>query len=110
MKLFKLVLLVALMITVSTQCIVAQSMTTKYKPLKVNEGRKLISLKQSMLHDVYLAKLVKYFDIKQYDVAGNMLLDGLLIWLLIRNFLVKKKRKFVLSKGRSHWVHFGDYL
>jgi len=101
MKLFKLVLLVALMVTVSTQCIVAQSMTTKYKPLKVNEGRKLISLKQAMLHDVHLAKLVKYFDIKQYDVSGKYVTGWSFDMAAYKKLSSKEKKKIRSVKGKN---------
>lgn len=73
MKLYKIVLAVVLMISISTQFTVAKSsvITKKYNPLKANAGRKLMSLKKAMLSDVHLTKPVKYFDIKQYDVSGK---------------------------------------
>jgi hypothetical protein len=73
MKLFKVVLLALLVGSVSTEVTCAKSNTLtqkqleRYKPLKANEGRKLMSLTKAKLKDVHLAKHVKYFDIKQYD-------------------------------------------
>ncbi len=73
MKIFKIVLLVLLIISVSTKVTFAKSNTLtqkqlkRYKPLKVNEGKALKSLKTAKLSDVHLAKPVKYFDIKRYD-------------------------------------------
>ena len=73
MKLFKTMLLALLMISITVGIVFAGSnaLTQKqlkhFKPLKVNEGRKLKSLGTSMLNDVHLATTVKYFDIKQYD-------------------------------------------
>ena len=77
MKLFKLVLLMFLVLSVGIEVLSASSQALskealkKYKPLKENEGRKLKSLQSAMLSDVHLAKRVKYFDIKQYDVDGK---------------------------------------
>lgn len=61
------------MLSASTQFTAAKSsiVTNEYKPLKVNTGRKLMSLKKAMLSDVHLAKPVKYFDIKRYDAFGK---------------------------------------
>jgi len=73
----KIVLLASIVMSVSIVVSSAWSHTLskeelkKYKPLKENEGRKLQSLKSAMLSDVHLAKPVKYFDIKQYDVSGK---------------------------------------
>ena len=63
----------ALAISINMQYTYAKSgnLSQRYKPLKVNEGRKLTSLKQAMLKDVHLAKSVKYFDIKQYDSSAK---------------------------------------
>ena len=77
MKLFKMMLQVSLMIVANIVVISAGSHTIgkkqwqQYKPLKVNEGRKPISLKLAKLSDTNLAKTVKYFDIKQYDISGK---------------------------------------
>jgi hypothetical protein len=43
----------------------------EYKPLKKDKGRKLKLLETAMLSDVHLAKPVKYFDIKRYDIQGK---------------------------------------
>jgi len=69
----KTILVMALAISVNMQYTYAKSgnLSQRYKPLKVNEGRKLTSLKKAMLKDVHLAKSVKYFDIKQYDASGK---------------------------------------
>ncbi len=68
-------LLVLFLISVSTELIFAKSGTLtqkqlkRYKPLKANEGRKLKSLATAKLSDVHLAKPVKYFDIKSYEIV-----------------------------------------
>jgi len=41
------------------------------KPLKKNEGRVLMSLSKAKLKDVHLAKPVKYFDIKSYEITSG---------------------------------------
>ena len=51
--------------------ILTQKGLRHYTPLKANEGSKPASLKLAKLSDVHLAKAVKYFDIKQYDVSGK---------------------------------------
>ena len=72
MKIFKIVLMVLLTISVSTKVTFAKTSTLtqkqlkRYKPLKVNEGKKLKYLVTAKLNDVHLAKPVKYFDIKYY--------------------------------------------
>ena len=74
MKIFKVVLLVLVTIILSSSAkseTLTQTQLKYYKPLKVNEGRKLISLKHAILDDIHLAKFVKYFDVKQYDVSGK---------------------------------------
>jgi len=74
MKIFKIVLLVLVTIILSSSAkseTLTQTQLKYYKPLKVNEGRKLISLKHAILDDIHLAKFVKYFDVKQYDVSGK---------------------------------------
>lgn len=74
-KIFKTLLLVSLALSINVETLFAKSNTLskkeleKYKPLKKNEGRKLQSLKSTMLSDVHLAKPVKYFDIKEYLVS-----------------------------------------
>ncbi|BAF72974.1 hypothetical protein [Sulfurovum sp. NBC37-1] len=74
MKIFKIVLLVLLIVSVSTKITFAKSgtLTQKqlkhYKPLKAKEGKVLKSLTDYMLSDVHLAKPVKYFDIKSYSL------------------------------------------
>jgi len=74
MKLFKVVLLALVTITVSTKVTFAKSGTLThkqlkdYKPLKAKEGKILKSLTDYMLHDFHLAKPVKYFDIKSYSL------------------------------------------
>jgi len=77
MKIFEIILSVMLMLSTITQFTVAKTsiITNKHKPLKANAGRKLMSLKTAMLSDVHLAKPVKYFDIKRYDVVGKYV-DG----------------------------------
>jgi len=45
----------------------------KLKPLKKNEGRTLMSLSKAKLKDVHLAKNVKYFDIKSYEINFDKL-------------------------------------
>jgi len=77
MQLYKKILSLALVLCMSAGVLSAGSHTVskgqlqKYKPLKANEGRGLKSLRTAMLSDVHLAKRVKYFDIKQYDAAGD---------------------------------------
>jgi hypothetical protein len=100
MKIFKLVLLAALMLTISTQSITAQSIT-KTKPLKLNEGSKLISLKQTMLHDVHLAKEVKYFDIKQYDASGKYVTGWSFDMAAYRKLSSQEKKKIRSVKGKK---------
>lgn len=51
--------------------ILTQKQLNRYKPLKANEGKKIMSLSKAKLNDVHLAKPVKYFDIKQYDRGGK---------------------------------------
>jgi len=79
MKIVKVVLVVSLIISISSEFTFAKSskLTEKqlkrYKPLKANEGRKLKSLKSAKLSDVHLAKPVKYFDIKRYEIGPDIL-------------------------------------
>ena len=74
MKIFKIVLMVLLTISVSTKVTFAKSNTLtqkqfkRYKPLKAKEGKVLKSLIDYMLSDFHLAKPVKYFDIKRYSL------------------------------------------
>ena len=103
MKIFKIMLLMALIFTMSTQYMVAASMTMvkKYKPLKVNEGRKLFSLKQAMLDDVHLAKQVKYFDIKQYDAFGKYVTGWSFDMAAYKKLSNKEKKKIRSVKGKK---------
>jgi len=100
MKIVKIILLVALGVTVSTQSITAQSIT-KIKPLKLNKGSKLISLEQTMLHDVHLAKQVKYFDIKQYDASGKYVTGWSFDMAAYRKLSTKEKKKIRSVKGKK---------
>ncbi len=74
MKIFKTLLLVSLIISISPEFTFAKSGTLtqkqfkRYKPLKAKKGKVLKSLTDYMLSDVHLAKPVKYFDIKSYNV------------------------------------------
>ena len=73
MKIFKILLVVSLIISISSEVTFAKSskLTQKqlkhYKPLKVNEGKVLKSLTTAKLSNVHPVKPVKYFDIKRYD-------------------------------------------
>ena len=100
MKLFKIILLAALGVTVSTQSIAAQ-LITKIKPLKLNEGSKLISLKQTMLHDLHLVKEVKYFDIKQYDASGKYVTGWSFDMATYRKLSSQEKKKIRSVKGKK---------
>ena len=100
MKIVKIILLAALSVTVSTQSIAAQPIT-KTKPLKLNEGSKLISLKQTMLHDLHLAKSVKYFDIKQYDASGKYVTGWSFDMAAYRKLSTKEKKKIRSLKGKK---------
>ncbi len=83
MKLFKVVLVVSLIISIGAEVTFAKSNTPtqkelkRYKPLKVNEGRSLKSLETSKLSDVHLVKPVKYFDIKFYKARHKVLTSKL---------------------------------
>lgn len=75
MKIFKIVLPTLLMLGVTPNLVSAKVWTQKqlkqYKPLKANEGKRLISLTKAKLGDIHPAKPVKYFDIKLYDTYGK---------------------------------------
>jgi|GEM_PF-5830612 len=100
MNVFKIVLLTILSLIISTQPIVAES-TTKIKPLKLNEGSRLISLKQTMLHDVHLAKEVKYFDIREYDMYGKYVTGWSFDMTAYRRLSSQEKRKIHSLKGKK---------
>jgi len=74
MKIIKVVLAGLLLISISPEItfakseIVTQKQLKQYKPLKEKAGKRLKSLTEYMLHDVHLAKPVKYFDIKSYSL------------------------------------------
>ncbi|MBA1419603.1 MAG: hypothetical protein FAF03_01750 [Epsilonproteobacteria bacterium] len=74
MKLLRIVLLILVMMSASIEMTFAKSRTLtqkelqEYKPLKANEGRKLMPLSKAKLSDVHLVKAVKYFDIKSYEI------------------------------------------
>ena len=74
MKIIKTVLLLSLTMGIGSEPVFAkpgiltQKQLERYKPLKANEGRALMSLKKAKLKDVHLAKPVKYFDIKSYEI------------------------------------------
>jgi hypothetical protein len=99
----KTILVMALAISVNMQYTYAKSgnLSQRYKPLKVNEGRKLISLKQTMLHDVHLAKEVKYFDIKQYDVSGKYVTGWSFDMAAYRKLSSQEKKKIRSVKGKK---------
>jgi len=67
-----LVTVLVLSASVQLSCAKSGTMTqaqlNRYKPLKANEGRALMSLEKAKLRDVHLAKPVKYFDIKSYEI------------------------------------------
>ena len=107
MEILRKVLLFVLILSVSSHFIVARSSTLtqkelkRYKPLKVNEGRKLISLKRTMLCDVHLIKPVKYFDIKQYDVSGKYVTGWSFDMAAYKKLSSKEKKKIRSVKGKK---------
>ncbi len=107
MKIFKIVLLVSLIIGVSTKVTFAKSNTLtqkqlkRYKPLKINEGKALKSLKTAKLSDVNLAKPVKYFDIKQYDVSGKYVTGWSFDMAAYKKLSSKEKKKIRSVKGKK---------
>jgi len=103
MKIFEIVLVVMLMLSISTQFTVAKTseMTKKYKPLKDNTGRKLMSLKKALLNDVHLAKSVKYFDIKQYDRDGKYVSGWSFDMAAYKKLSNKDKKKIRSAKAKK---------
>ena len=79
MKIFKTLLLALIIIGAGTKITFAKSDTLtqkqleRYKPLKADEGRALMSLRKAKLSDVNLPKPVKYFDIKSYEIIFDNL-------------------------------------
>jgi hypothetical protein len=96
-----------LAISVNMQYTYAKSgnLSQRYKPLKVNEGRKLISLKQTMLHDVHLAKPVKYFDIKYYHSENKTYKGGFSFDMNAWKKLSAKEKKKIQTQ---RFVHQGE--
>ena len=100
------------MVCVDSPLIIASSTTwTKkelqhFKPLRVTEGKKLISLKQAMLHDVHLSKPVKYFDIKQYDVTGKYVTGWSFDMAAYKRLSNEEKKKMTSVKGKKPVTSF----
>ena len=107
MKLFKLVILLSLVLSVGMEVLSTRSHALskvelkKFKPLKVNEGRPLKSLRSAMLSDVHLAKPVKYFDIKQYDVSGKYIGGWSFDMAAYKKLSNKDKKKIRSSKAKK---------
>jgi len=107
MEILRRALLLVLILSVSSNFIVARSSTLtqkelkRYKLLKVNEGRKLKSLKSAMLSDVNLAKQVKYFDIKQYDVSAKYVTGWSFDMAAYKKLSSKEKKKIRSVKGKK---------
>jgi len=110
MKIFKIVLLALLMISVSTKVTFAKSGTLtqkqlkRYKPLKANEGRALKSLKKAKLSDVNLAKPVKYFDVKYYHSENKTYKGGFSFDMNAWKKLSAKEKKKIQTQ---HFVRQG---
>jgi len=108
MKLFKLVLLGFLTVNVSTKVTFAKSNTLtqkqlkRYKPLKVNEGKALKSLKTAKLSDVNLAKPVKYFDIKYYHSENKIYKGGFSFDMNAWKKLSAKEKKKIQTQRFIH--------
>ena len=79
MKTVKTVVLISVLCCAGSVSVLAESHTLTmqelqhYKPLKKNEGKALPSLTKAKLSDVHLAKPVKYFDIKRYEITADPL-------------------------------------
>ena len=109
MQIFKIVLLLLLMTGISVDILSAGSTTLskkqlqKYKPLKINQGKLLKSLKTAKLSDIHLAKYVKYFDIRHY--IGGTYDTGWSFDMVAYSKLTKREKKKIgsvkLIKPRS---------
>ena len=86
---------------VASSSTLTQKELKRYKPLKVNEGRKLKSLKSAMLSDVNLPKQVKYFDIKQYDEFGKYVTGWSFDMATYKKLSSKDKKKIRSVKGKK---------
>ena len=112
MKIVRIVLVMLLVLSVNTQFSFARSgsLTQYHKPLTANEGRKLMSLKKAMLHDVHLAEPVKYFDIKQYDRDGQYVTGWSFDMATYKKLSNKEKKRIHSAKvkkpGGSFWKLF----
>jgi len=114
MKIFKIVLLALVTITVSTNVTFAKSGTLsqkqlkRYKPLTINEGKPLKLLKTAKLGDVNLAKPIKYFDIRYYHSDTKEYWRGysfdMNAW---ENLSVKEKKKIQTQRPVNQGISFG---
>ena len=87
---------VSMEITFAKSSTLTQKELQQYKPLKANEGKKLMPLRKAKLSDVHLAKAVKYFDIKQYDVSSKYV-TGWSFDMVAYNKLSSKDKKKIRS-------------
>jgi len=96
-----------LAISVNMQYTYAKSgnLSQRYKPLKVNEGRKLKSLATAKLSDVHLAKTVKYFDIKYYHSETKAYSGGFSFDMNAWGKLSAKEKKKIQVQ---RFVHRGE--
>ncbi len=112
MKIVRIVLVMLLVLSVNTQFSFARSgsLTQYHKSLTANEGRKLMSLRKAMLHDVHLAEPVKYFDIKQYDKDGQYVTGWSFDMAAYKKLSNKEKKRIHSAKvkkpGGSFWKLF----
>jgi len=105
-----LVMVLMLSINIQFSCAKPGALTQQYKPLRTNEGRKLLSLKKAMLNDVQLAEPVKYFDIKQYDRDGKYVTGWSFDMAAYKRLDQKEKKKIRSVKAKkpkgSFWKLF----
>ncbi|WP_294955329.1 hypothetical protein [Sulfurovum sp.] len=115
MKIVKIMLLAVLILGVQVENAHCRSHTMgkkqwqQYKPLKTNEGRKPASLKSAKLSDVHLAKAVKYFDIKQYNIYGEYIAGWSFDMAAYNKLSTNDKKKIRSARAKKPKHSFWKY-